>query len=95
MTVILIKMRYTDKGNLTGVVSQNACADELLSYSTVVMAAVKKLELEVAFVAKTENWRKLRVHGAALDRYMAEGELDLAREEIELMTGEQLPYAPR
>ena len=44
---------------------------------------------------KTEKWLKLRVHGVELDRYMSEGGLDVAREEIELMTGEQLPFAPR
>ncbi|KHN93671.1 Endonuclease/exonuclease/phosphatase [Metarhizium album ARSEF 1941] len=95
VTVRLIKMRYTEKGNLTGVVSQHACADELLNYATVLMAAVKKLDPEVVLVEKTEKWRKLRVHGVALDRYTAEGGLKLAREEIELMTGEQLPYPPR
>lgn len=95
VTVRLIKMAYTDKGNLTGVISENACADELLNYAPVVMAAVKKLDPEVAYMEKTERWLKLRVHGVALDRYMTEGGLDVAREEIELMTGEQLPDAPR
>jgi hypothetical protein len=42
-------------------------------------------------VEKTERWRKLRVHGVALDRYMTENGLDLLREEIEVMTGSQLP----
>jgi hypothetical protein len=95
VTVRLIKMGYTNKGNLTGVMSENACADELLNYATAVMAAVKKLDPEVAYMEKTEKWLKLRVHGVALDRYMTEGGLDVAREEIELTTGEQLPYAPR
>jgi hypothetical protein len=49
----------------------------------------------VTEVEKTEKWRKLRVHGVSLDRYLCEGGLDLAREEIESMTGERLPYAPR
>lgn len=95
VTVRLIKMGYTDKGNLTGMLSENACADELLNYAPVVMAAVKKLDPEVAYVEKTEKWLKLRVHGVALDRYMSESGLGVAREEIELMTGEQLPFAPR
>jgi hypothetical protein len=95
VTVRLIKMGYTDKGNLTGVVSENACADELLNYAPAVMAAMKKLDPNVAFMEKTEKWLKLRVYGVALDRYIAEGGLDVAREEIEVMTGEQLPYAPR
>ena len=44
---------------------------------------------------KTERWYKLRVYGVALDRYMTESGLELARKEIELITGEQLPYALR
>jgi len=95
VTVRLIKMGYTDKGNLTGVVGENACADEVLAYASAVMAAVQKLDADVVYMDKTEKWCKLRVHGVALDRYMAEGGLELARREIELMTGEQLPYAPR
>lgn len=95
VTVRLTQMSYTDKGNLTGVLSENACADELLNYAPVVMAAVRELDPEVAYMEKTEKWLKLRVHGVALDRYMTQGGLDVAREEIELMTGEQLPYAPR
>ena len=66
VTVRLIEMSYTDKGNLTGVMSENACADELLNYAPAVMAAVKKLDPEVAYMEKTEKWRKLRVHGVAL-----------------------------
>ena len=95
VTIRLTKMGYTDKGNLTGVLSENASADELLNYAAVVMAAVKKLDPEVAYMEKTEKWLKLRVHGVALDRYMNEGGLEIAREEIELMTGEHLPFAPR
>jgi len=95
VTIGLTKMGYTDKGNLTGVLSENASADELLNYAAVVMAAVKKLDPEVAYMEKTEKWLKLRVHGVALDRYMNEGGLEVAREEIELMTGEHLPFAPR
>jgi hypothetical protein len=94
-TVRLIKMGYTEKGNLTGVMSENACAEDLLEFAPTVMAAVQKLDPEVNDMEKTEKWRKLRVHGVELDRYMGEGRLDVAREEIELMTGERLPYAPR
>jgi hypothetical protein len=95
VSVRLIKMGYTEKGNLTGVMGENACAEDLFAHAQAVMAVVQKLDPEVVYMDKTEKWRKLRVHGVALDRYMVEGGLDLAREEIELMTGEQLPYAPR
>jgi hypothetical protein len=74
---------------------ENACAEELLEYAPAVLAVVQKLDPSVINIEKTEKWCKLRVHGVALDRYMSEGGLDLAKEEIELMTGPQLPYAPR
>lgn len=86
VTVRLIKMGYTEKGNLTGVMSENASAEELLEYAPIVMAAIKKLDPEVAYMEKTERWLKLRVHGVELDRYMSEGGLDVAREQIEPMT---------
>jgi DNA-binding ferritin-like protein len=91
VTVRIIKMKYTEKGNLSCVLSEHACAEELLRYAPAVMAAVQKLDPTVTNVEKTERWRKLRVHGVALDRYMTENGLDLLREEIEVMTGSQLP----
>lgn len=75
--------------------SENACTEDLFEYAPTVMAAVQKLDPEVTKMEKTEKWHKLRVHGVELDRYMGQGRLEVAREEIELMTGEQLPYAPR
>jgi hypothetical protein len=88
-------MGYTEKGNLTGVMGENACAEDLFAYAQAAMAVVQKLDPEVVYMDKTEKWCKLHVHGVALDRYMDEGGLELARREIELMTGEQLSYAPR
>jgi hypothetical protein len=87
-------MGYTEKGNLAGVMGENACAEDVFAHAQAVMAAVQKLDPEVVYMDKTGKWCKLHVHGVALDRYMAEGGLELARREIQLMTGEQLPYAP-
>ena len=56
---------------------------------------MQKLDPEVVYITKTEKWYRLRVYGIALDRYITEGGLDLIRKEIELIIGEQLPYAPR
>ena len=95
VAVRLINLKYTEKGNLSDIVSENACADDLFGYPAIVMPTVQKLDYAVVDMEKTEKWRKLRVHGVALDRYLGEGGLDTAREEIEVMKGEQLPYAPR
>lgn len=59
------------------------------------MSAVQELDPAVVSIEKTEKWRNLRVHGVALNHYKTESGLELAREEIEVMTGSQLPYAPR
>jgi hypothetical protein len=95
VAVRLINLRYTEKGNLSGVVRENACVEDLLEFTPAVMSVMQKLDPAVINVEKTEKWRKLRVHRVALDRYMSEGGLEVAREEIELMTGEQLLYALR
>lgn len=80
---------------MSGVLRENARAEDLLEFAPAVMAAVQKLDPAVIDMERTEKWRKLRVHGVALDRYMTEGGLDLAVDEIEVMAGSQLPYAPR
>jgi hypothetical protein len=56
VTVGSTKMGYTEKGNLTDVMSENASAEELLNYAPAVMAAVKKLDPNVAHMEKTEKW---------------------------------------
>jgi hypothetical protein len=43
VTVRLIKMKYTEKGNVSCVLSEHACAEELLVYTPAVMTAVQKL----------------------------------------------------
>lgn len=79
VAIRLTKMGYTDKGNLTCLMNENACANELLNYTPVVMDAERKLDPEVAYIGKTEKWLKLRVHSVALDRYMTQGGLEVAR----------------
>ena len=60
VTVRMIRIGHTDKGNLTGVMSEDACADELLNYAPAVMAAVKKLDPEVAYMEKSSQWKARR-----------------------------------
>jgi hypothetical protein len=88
IAVRLINLRYIEKGNLSGVVRENACAEDLLEFTPAVISIMQNLDPIVINVKKTEKWRKLRVYRVALDRYISEGGLDVAREEIELMTGE-------
>jgi hypothetical protein len=94
-TVRLVGLRYTQRGHLSGLTVEHARAEDLLEYAARVTAAARTLDPAIVEVEKTEKWRKLRVHGVSLDRYLGEGGLDLAKQEIELMTGETLPYAPR
>jgi hypothetical protein len=91
----LIGLRYTKKGNLSGLIGENADADDLLEYRTIVLSAVQRLDLAVIDVKKTEKWHLLRVHGVALDRCFAKGGLRLVQEEVKTTTGIVLPYEPR
>jgi hypothetical protein len=95
VAVRLINLRYTEKGNLSSVVYENAYIEDLLEFILAVMSIMQKLDPTVINVEKTEKWRKLQVHRVALDCYISEGRLEVVREEIELMTGEQLLYALR
>ena len=44
VAVRLINLRYTEKGNLSGVVRENACAEDLLEFTTAVMSVMQKLD---------------------------------------------------
>lgn len=93
VTVRLTNLRYSKKGHLSGLINENACAVDLLGYRQLALAAAHEVDPTIIDVEKTERWRKLRVHGVTLDRYLKEGGLALAREEIEL-TGVPLAYEP-
>lgn len=92
--VRLISLRYTKKGHLSGLMNETASAVDLLKYGAAVFAKVHGVDSTIIDIEKTEKWRKLRIHGVALDRYLNEEGLELAREEIELMSGISLAYRP-
>jgi hypothetical protein len=88
-------MRYTQRGHLSGLVGENARADDILEHAIAVTAATQRLDAAILNIKKTEKWCKLQVHRVSLDRYIDGRGLDKAREEIELMIGITLPYTPR
>ena len=55
VAVRLINLRYTEKGNLSGVVHENACAKDLLEFIPEVMSAIQKLDPAAIDVKKTEK----------------------------------------
>jgi hypothetical protein len=68
VAVRLINLRYTEKGNLSGVVREIACAGDLLEFTPAVSSTVHKRDPAAINVEKTEKWRKLCVHRFALYR---------------------------
>lgn len=46
-------------------------------------------------MVKVEKWLKVRVHSVALGRYISEDGPEVAQDETELMTGENLLSAAR
>lgn len=71
-TIRMVGLRYTKRGNLSGLTVEQARADDLLEYAATMLAAARALDPAVTEVEKTEKWRKLRVHGVSLDRYLCE-----------------------
>jgi hypothetical protein len=67
VTVRRIMMGYTDKGNLTGVVGENACADEIFAYAPAVMAAVHRKWI-IDLTLSTHNVGALTSWGIDWDR---------------------------
>jgi hypothetical protein len=55
LTVRLIKTGYTEKGNLTDEMGENACAEDLFAPAQAVMAVVQKLDPEVVYMDETEK----------------------------------------
>jgi hypothetical protein len=55
VAVRLINLRYTDKGNLSGVVRENACTEDLLEFILAMMSIMQKLVPIVINVEKTEK----------------------------------------
>jgi hypothetical protein len=55
VAVRLINLRYIDKGNLSGVVHENAYAEDLLEFTLAVISIMQKLVPIVINVEKTEK----------------------------------------
>ena len=55
VTVRLIKIGYTEKGNLIGIIGENACAEDLFAHTQAVMAVVQRLDPKVVYIDKTEE----------------------------------------
>lgn len=56
-------LRYTKNGHLSGLMSQNASADDLLRYRSPVFQKAREFDTLIVDLEKTERWRKLRIHG--------------------------------
>jgi hypothetical protein len=80
---------------LLELIGKNIRADNVLEHTIAVIAATQRLNPAVIDIKKTERWCKLRVYRVLLNRYIESRGLDTVREEIEVMIGITLLYAPR
>jgi hypothetical protein len=55
VAVRLINLRYIEKGNLSGMVRENAYIEDLLEFTPAVMSIIQKLDPAVINVKKTEK----------------------------------------
>jgi hypothetical protein len=91
----LLKLSYTEKGQLSGLLGEYSTSQEVLIYKDLLITTARAFDPLVVGVQPTETWIKLKVHGVSLNRYLKPRGLELANEEIELQNKTQLPYLPR
>ena len=78
------EIRRNGKFTVTGVTTPTASARMLMSYKDIVVTAARTVDIGVVDVEVNEVWKRLKVHGIPLARYMGEGTngTERLREEI-------------
>ena len=89
----MLKLAYTLKGKLSRLLGECSSSQEVLKYKDLLITAARAFDPLIIGVQPTENWTKLKVHGVSLNRYL--GNLELAKEEIEIQSQARLPLLPR
>ena len=94
------EIRRNGKYTVTGVTIPTASARMLINYKDIVIPVARTVDIGVVDVEVNEVWKRLKVHGIPLARYMGEGTngTERLREEIEAENaseGVAIPLAVR
>ena len=89
----MLKLAYTQKGQLSGLLGEFSASQEVLKHKDLIITAARVCDPLVIGVQQIETWVKLKVHRIPLNRYL--GNLELAKEEIEIQNKSILPQPLR
>ena len=81
----IFQLRRNERGTPAGLSTPNAPAEQLLSYRDTILRAARTVDPAIVDIVKNETWRRLKIHGVPLERYLGKGTFGLnkLRAEIE------------
>ena len=83
--VRIFQLRRNEKGTLAGLSTTNAPVEQLLNYRDTILRAARTVDPAIIDIIKNETWKRLKMHGIPLERYLGKGTFGLnkLRAEIE------------
>lgn len=93
----LTKLRYIERGNLTGLTTAQTTADAMISrVKEEILKTVLRFDAEIKEINVNQQWIHLKAHGVELGRYCNPNGLSQLREEIFVgPSALELPFVPR
>ena len=88
-------MRYSPSRAISALLTKKANARLFIPrLSNVLIRAAKTVNLAIIRVEILDYWQCLKVHGISLERYLAEGCIELLKCKVEFSIGIQLKFLP-
>ena len=93
----LTKLRYNERGNLTGLATAQTTANAMISrVKEEILKTVLRFDADVTEITVNQQWIHLKAHGVELGRYCNPNGLNQLREEISAgPSALELPFVPR
>ena len=81
----IFQLRRNDKGTLAGRSTPFALVGQLLHYRDTILRAARTVDPAIVNITANETWKRLKIHGIPLERYLGKGtfRLNKLRAEIE------------
>lgn len=81
----IFQLRKNTRGTLAGLSTPFAPVEQLLLYKDTVIRAARTMDPTIVDITANETWRRVKIHGVSLSRYLGKGThgLDKLRQEIE------------
>lgn len=91
------KLRYNEKGNLTGLTSSQTAAEAMIAcIGADLTQTALRLDPHIQDVTANQQWISMKAHGVELGWYFLEGGLNQIKEEVTAgPSALELPFTPR